>query len=79
MENEEQLKQRLNMELDAINFNQLHELGNQAIKLGLILGHGFHGGQYEILCRTEVLMLSPKDAQVYLKELIAGLDNPPHE
>jgi hypothetical protein len=40
--NEDSLKQRINLELESISWNQLTEVGNQAVKLGLIAGHGYH-------------------------------------
>jgi hypothetical protein len=52
--------------------NQLHQLGNQAIQQGLIIGHGYHQGQYEILHRTETVLLSPQEAVIYLQELLTG-------
>jgi hypothetical protein len=67
---EESLKQRLDLELESISFNQLHELGDRAVQLGLIIGHGFRGGQYEILSREEVILLPPQEAQQYLQTLI---------
>jgi hypothetical protein len=70
MMDEELLKQRLNLELDAIACNQLNELGNRAVQMGLIAGHGYRGGQYEILRQGKAIALSPKEAQVYLQELI---------
>lgn len=70
MNNEELQEQRLNQELENIGFNQLNELGNRAVELGLIVGHGFRGGQYEILSKQEVVLLPPKEAQQYLQNLI---------
>ena len=67
---EELLKQRLNLELEAIAYNQLNELGNRAVQMGLIAGHGYRGGQYEILRQGKAIALSPQEAQVYLQELI---------
>lgn len=70
MNDEALQKQRLNQELENISFNQLNELGNRAVQLGLIIGHGFRGGQYEILSKQEVVLLPPKEAQQYLQTLI---------
>jgi hypothetical protein len=56
--------------LAEIDTNQLTELGNRAVKLKLIAGHGFHKGRYELLRKGEVITLSPKEAIVYLKLLI---------
>lgn len=67
----------LNTELESLSLNKLNNLGNQAIQLGLIIGHGHRGGQYEILRRGEVVLLSPKEAEAYLETLIQGTqDNP---
>lgn len=71
--NEDSLKQRINLELETISCNQLNELGNQAVKLGLIAGHGYHKGQYEILRRGKVLLMSPDEAIKYLQDLIQSL------
>jgi hypothetical protein len=38
--------------------------------LGLIIGHGFHKGQYEVLHRGEALLMSPKEAIAYLQQII---------
>jgi hypothetical protein len=53
------------------HINRLTELGNQAIAAGLIIGHGYHEGQYEILRRGEVLLFSPEDAQHHLETWLA--------
>jgi hypothetical protein len=71
---EETLKHQLNLELDMFNTNHLTELGNQAVKMGLIAGHGFHAGQYEILRQGNVITLSPKEALLYLSNLIRDVD-----
>jgi hypothetical protein len=68
--NEDSLKQRINLELESISCNQLNELGNQAVKLGLIAGHGYHKGQYEILRQGKALLMSPDEAIQYLQQLI---------
>ena len=67
---EEWLKHRLNQEIEVISLNKLTELGNQAISLGLIAGHGYRGGKYEILRQGKALMMSPEEAQTYLENLI---------
>lgn len=56
--------------------NDLTELGNAAIKAGLIAGHGYHSGKYEILCKGEALLFTPEEAEEYLKSLFneAGAD-----
>lgn len=52
-------------------FNRLNQLGNQAIELKLISGHGFHRGQYELLRDGKFLLMDPIEALRYLEELIA--------
>ncbi|MCP2732189.1 hypothetical protein [Limnofasciculus baicalensis] len=49
------------------------ELGNEAISLGLIAGHGYRGGKYEILRQGKALMMSPDEAQTYLENLIKDI------
>lgn len=71
--NEEWLKHRLNQEIEVISLNKLTELGNQAISLGLIAGHGYRGGKYEILHQGKALMMSPEEAQTYLENLIKDI------
>jgi hypothetical protein len=61
---------RLNLELQSIGLNQLNDLGNQAVSLGLIAGHGHHGGQYELLRQGKVVTISPSEAVGYLENLI---------
>ena len=68
------LREQLKQEGDLIGINMLTELGNQAVQLGLIAGHGYHGGKYEILRKGEVILLSPKEASAYLHNLIAELE-----
>jgi hypothetical protein len=75
MNDDELLKHRLNLELESISMNQLTELGNRAIQLGLIAGHGYRGGQYEILHQGKAVMLSPKEAQVFLSKLIQSVES----
>ncbi len=68
--NEEQL---LNQEIvgkESFFTNELTQLGNQAVKKGLISGHGYHGGKYEILCNGQLFLLSPEEAYSYLKNLV---------
>lgn len=67
---EKDLEQRLDDEIAFLSINQLTELGNEAIAAGLIIGHGFHGGQYEILRRGEVMLYSPEEAQAYLEKIL---------
>jgi hypothetical protein len=61
---------RMNLELESIGMNKLNDLGNNAIRLGLIAGHGHHGGQYELLHKGKVVTLSPSEAVTYLENLI---------
>ncbi len=68
--NEDFIRQKLNQELDSISINKLTQLGNQAVQLGLIAGHGYHQGNYEILRQGEALLMSPDEAQTYLEKLI---------
>lgn len=68
--NEEQL---LNQEMagtESFFTNELTQLGNQAVKKGLISGHGYHGGKYEVLCNGQIFLLSPQEAYSYLKKLV---------
>ncbi|MCY7284711.1 MAG: hypothetical protein LH679_15025 [Cyanobacteria bacterium CAN_BIN43] len=66
----ELLGNRMNLELESIGLNQLNDLGNKAISLGLIAGHGHHGGQYELLHQGKVVTISPGEAVTYLENLI---------
>ncbi len=68
--NEDELKQRLNLEMETIGVNKLTETGNLAISMGLIAGHGFHGGKYEILRLGKVILLPVNEAETYLEQLI---------
>jgi hypothetical protein len=69
-QDEELFENRLNLELESIGLNQLNDLGNQAVSLGLIAGHGHHGGQYELLHQGKVVTISPSEAVGYLENLI---------
>lgn len=68
------LKRRLNLELENLSFNPLTELGNEAVNLGLISGHGYHKGQYEIIQRGKIVTLSPREAFQYLQQLIRSVN-----
>ena len=70
---EEFIRHQLNQEIERISLNQLNDLGNQAISLGLIVGHGHHKGQYEILRQGQVLLMSPQAAITYLQSLIRSV------
>ena len=72
--NDDQLKARLDLEIETVSINQLTELGNLAITMGLIAGHGFHGGQYEILRQGKVILLPANEAAKYLKQLIHSIN-----
>ncbi|MEM8642601.1 MAG: hypothetical protein AAGG51_27855 [Cyanobacteria bacterium P01_G01_bin.54] len=72
---EKDLEQQLDDEIAFASINTLNDLGNQAIAAGLIIGHGFHQGDYEILRRGEVLRFSPPEAQAYLSELLEKKGN----
>lgn len=61
---------RLDLELEAVSLNRLNELGNQAIALKLIAGHGYHQGQYEIIRQGQVLTMTPGEAVSYLQALV---------
>jgi hypothetical protein len=67
---EELFGNRINLELESVSLNQLNDLGNKAISLGLIAGHGHHGGQYELLHQGKVVTLSASEAVTYLENLI---------
>jgi hypothetical protein len=67
---EDSLENQLNREVESLSINHLNELGNQAVKSGLIIGHGYFRGEYEILLKDETIVLPPEKALTYLKELI---------
>ena len=68
--NEDSLENKLNQEVEMMSINHLNELGNKAVSLGLIIGHGYFRGEYEILTKEETLLLSPQKAQIYLQKLL---------
>ena len=68
--NEDELKQRLDLEIETMSINKLTEMGNLAISMGLIAGHGFHGGKYEILRQRQAILLPVNEAETYLAQLI---------
>jgi hypothetical protein len=53
---EPQIRKRPKAEPESVFTNELTQLGNQAVKKGLISGHGYHGG--------------PEQAHSYLKDLV---------
>jgi hypothetical protein len=67
---DDELKQRLNLEVEAMSINKLTETGNLAVSMGLIAGHGFHGGKYEILRQGKAILLPINEAGAYLEKLI---------
>jgi hypothetical protein len=67
---EASFENRLNLELQSIGLTQLNDLGNQAVSLGLIAGHGNHGEQYELLQEGKVVTIPPSEAVEYLEDLI---------
>ncbi|MFW6264076.1 MAG: hypothetical protein ACOC3E_00955 [Cyanobacteriota bacterium] len=75
MNEEELFRQRLDTEFEGMKINHLNELGNRAIALGLIIGHGHHGGKYEILHKGKALLMTPKEAQEYLEALIKNAES----
>lgn len=72
--NEDELKSLLELEIDTVSINQLTELGNLAISMGLITGHGFHGGQYEILRQGKMILLPANEAANYLQQIIQSIN-----
>lgn len=68
--NDPNLEQKLDAQVTMMSFNRLHELGNEALKKGLIIGHGFSKGMYEILHQREVLTMSPEEAEAFLEDLL---------
>lgn len=67
------LRQQLEQESEFVSTNMLTELSNKAVKMGLIAGHGYHGGKYEILRQGKAILLPPKEAFDYLQNLISTL------
>lgn len=54
----------------SICTQELTKLGNQAVKMGLISGHGYYQGNYEILCNGQLFLLSLEKAHSYLHNLV---------
>jgi hypothetical protein len=67
---EKQILKRQTAAEESVFTNELTKLGNQAVKKGLISGHGYHGGNYEILCNGQIFLLTPEEAHSYLKDLV---------
>jgi hypothetical protein len=70
------LEERLNLQIESMSVNQLNALGNQAIQMGLIAGHGYHKGQYEILRQGQAKLMTPEAAMQYLQQLIQSVSEP---
>ena len=68
--NTEQMLEQQTAAKESLFTHELTKLGNQAVKKGLISGHGYHGGNYEILCNGQIFLLTPEAAHSYLKDLI---------
>lgn len=68
------LREQLEQEYEFVSTNMLTEVGNKAIKMGLIVGHGYYRGKYEILQQGKAILLPPKEAFDYLQNLIAELE-----
>ncbi len=68
--NDEELRESMNLEMETMSINRLTEVGNLAVSLGLIAGHGFHGGKYEILKQGQIILLPVNEAETYLEQLI---------
>lgn len=66
----ETLKQKMNLELEAISVNQLHNLATQAVEKKFITAHGYRNGQYELLRDGEFVLLPPTEAIQYLQDLL---------
>lgn len=68
--NEEEMLNQPIAGVESFFTNEITQLGNQAVKKGLISGHGYHGGNYEILCNGQIFLLSLEEAHSYLKNLV---------
>jgi hypothetical protein len=58
---------------EKADFNQLHDLATQAQSIGLIAGHGYHQGQYELIHQGQIILLPVKEAMAYLQKLMDNL------
>lgn len=67
------LRRQLELEIENISLNQLNDLGNQAVRMGLIAGHGYHKGRYEIIRQGQVLTMSADHAFDYLQDLVESI------
>lgn len=68
--NEEQIYNQRSTGVESVLTKELTKFGNQAVKRGLISGHGYYQGKYEILCNGQIFLLSPEKAHSYLKSLV---------
>lgn len=68
--NQEQVFNQMISSKKPLITNELTQLGNLAVKRGLISGHGYHGGKYEILCLGQLFQLTLEEAHSYLKSLV---------
>lgn len=50
---DDSLENRIHLELESLQYNELHELGNRAQAAGLIMGHGHRQGKYEICAKAK--------------------------
>lgn len=66
----ETLTKKMNLELEAISVNQLHNLATQAVEKKIISAHGYRGGRYELLRDGEFVLLEPTEAIQYLQDLL---------
>ena len=64
--NDQDLRHQVELEVETMSINKLTEVGNMAVSMGLIAGHGFRGGKYEILQKGKVILLSEREAIGYL-------------
>ncbi len=71
--NDKDLRHQLDLEVETMSINKLTEVGNMAVSMGLIAGHGFRGGKYEILQKGEAILLSEHEAIAYLDRLIQSV------
>ena len=71
----ETLTRKMNLELEAMSVNQLHNLATQAVEEKLISAHGYRGGRYELLQDGEFVLLEPIEAIQYLQDLLQGKDS----
>ncbi|MBT9314512.1 hypothetical protein [Leptothoe spongobia] len=60
----------MNLEFDVSSVNQLYALATEAMEKKLISAHGYRGGQYELLCEGEFILLSPHGAIEHLQTLL---------